>query len=40
VDDPLPNGTMHERNAYALTEQGRRVLKRKALGVFLHELKT
>jgi DNA-binding PadR family transcriptional regulator len=26
VDDPLPNGTDRERKAYALTEQGRRVL--------------
>ena len=26
VDDPLPNGTERERKAYALTEQGRRVL--------------
>lgn len=26
VDDPLPNDTMRERKAYALTEQGRRVL--------------
>ena len=26
VDDPLPPGTKRERKAYALTEQGRRVL--------------
>ena len=26
VDDPLPNTTKRERKAYALTEQGRRVL--------------
>jgi len=26
VEDPLPNGTERERKAYALTEQGRRVL--------------
>lgn len=26
VDDPLPNRTERERKAYALTEQGRRVL--------------
>jgi DNA-binding PadR family transcriptional regulator len=26
VNDPLPNGTERERKAYALTEQGRRVL--------------
>ena len=26
TDDPLPNGTDRERKAYALTEQGRRVL--------------
>jgi DNA-binding PadR family transcriptional regulator len=26
VDDPIPNGTERERKAYALTEQGRRVL--------------
>jgi DNA-binding PadR family transcriptional regulator len=26
VDDPLPNSTQRERKAYALTEQGRRVL--------------
>ena len=26
VDDPLPNSTKRERKAYALTEQGRRVL--------------
>jgi hypothetical protein len=26
VDDPLPNRTKRERKAYALTEQGRRVL--------------
>ena len=26
VDDPLPNRTQRERKAYALTEQGRRVL--------------
>lgn len=26
VNDPIPNGTDRERKAYALTEQGRRVL--------------
>ena len=26
VDDPLPNDTKRQRKAYALTEQGRRVL--------------
>jgi DNA-binding PadR family transcriptional regulator len=26
VDDPVPNSTQRERKAYALTEQGRRVL--------------
>ncbi len=26
VDDPIPNGTERQRKAYALTEQGRRVL--------------
>ena len=26
VDDPLPNSTQRQRKAYALTEQGRRVL--------------
>jgi DNA-binding PadR family transcriptional regulator len=26
VDDPLPNDTQRERKAYALTEQGRRIL--------------
>lgn len=26
VEDPLPNGSERERKAYALTEQGRRVL--------------
>ncbi len=27
VDDPVENGTARERKAYALTDQGRRVLK-------------
>ena len=31
MNDPIPNGTDRERKAYALTEQGRRVLNAEIL---------